>query len=248
MSTCRVPGRWTRFRASTTSAAWAPACSSPPRPRTASGYSEPFRRFVQHESFTPQVNEIENQMPSWIPGEDHLINFRKGDSYIKVDEGYARLPGAGYEALHPELEGVDPEDYPDITKLSILGDVAPYSREYNRIRAVVEKQTHGNPDLRAPGPLPTPSAATPTPLAAVPYTAADRRHDLIFHALELRLDVSSVPWAHERDIVSSSPLAMYSSTVRDSMNSASLSNDLLFSLSEIRVIPVAPYWSPRCGH
>ena len=88
-------------------------------------------------------------MPSWIPGEDHLINFQKGDPYVKVDEGYARLPGAGYEALHPELEGVDPEDYPDITKLSILGDVAPYSREYNRIRAIVEKRTHGDPDLRA---------------------------------------------------------------------------------------------------
>jgi hypothetical protein len=86
-------------------------------------------------------------MPSWIPGEDHLINFRKGDPYTKIDEGYARLPGAGYEALHPELEGLDPEDYPDITKLSILGDVAPYSREYNRIRAVIEKQTHSNPDL-----------------------------------------------------------------------------------------------------
>ena len=67
-------------------------------------------------------------MPSWIPGEDHLINFQKGDPYVKVDEGYARLPGAGYEALHPELEGLDPEDYPDINKLSILGDVAPYSR------------------------------------------------------------------------------------------------------------------------
>ena len=91
------------------------------------GYSEPLRRFIQHEGFTPQVNEIRNQMPSWIPGEDHLINFQKGDPYVKVDEGYARLPGAGYEALHPELEGLDPEDYPDITKLSILGDVgSPY--------------------------------------------------------------------------------------------------------------------------
>jgi hypothetical protein len=79
-------------------------------------------------------------MPSWIPGEDHLINFRKGDPYTKVDEGYARLPGAGYEALHPELEGIDPEDYPDITKLSIIGDVALYSREYNRIRAILEKK------------------------------------------------------------------------------------------------------------
>ena len=88
-------------------------------------------------------------MPSWIPGEDHLINFKKGDPYTKIDEGYARLPGAGYTALHPELEDINPEDYPDITKLSILGDVAPYSREYNRIRAVVEKQSRGDNELRS---------------------------------------------------------------------------------------------------
>jgi hypothetical protein len=113
------------------------------------GYSEPLRRFIQHEGFTPQVNEIHNTMPSWIPGEDHLINFKKGDPYVKIDEGYARLPGAGYEALHPKLEGTNPEDYPDITKLSILGDVAPYSREYNRIRAIVEKQSRGDTELRS---------------------------------------------------------------------------------------------------
>jgi hypothetical protein len=72
-------------------------------------------------------------MPSWIPGDDYLTNFHKGDPYIKVEEGYARLPGAGYAALHPELEGVDPEDYPDIDKLRILGAVAPYSREYQKL-------------------------------------------------------------------------------------------------------------------
>jgi len=64
------------------------------------GYSEPLRRFIQHEGFTPQVNEIQNTMPSWIPGEDHLINFQKGDPYTKVDEGYARLPGAGWCPCH----------------------------------------------------------------------------------------------------------------------------------------------------
>jgi hypothetical protein len=77
------------------------------------------------------------------------FNFQKGDPYVKIDEGYARLPGAGYTALHPELEGVDPEDYSDITKMSILGDVAPYSREYNKYRAVVEKQSRGDNELRS---------------------------------------------------------------------------------------------------
>jgi hypothetical protein len=96
------------------------------------GYTEPFRRFVQREGFEPQANEIPNTMPSWMPGDDYLTNFRVGDPYTKIDDGYARLPGAGYEAIHQELKGVDPEDYPDIYKMSILADVAPYSREYNQ--------------------------------------------------------------------------------------------------------------------
>jgi hypothetical protein len=113
------------------------------------GYSEPLRRFIQHEGFSPQVNEIPNEMPSWIPGDDYLINFQKGDPYIKVEEGYARLPGAGYAALHPELEGVDPEDYPDIDKLRILGDVAPYSREYQKLHGSMAKHLKDDPELRA---------------------------------------------------------------------------------------------------
>ncbi len=79
-------------------------------------------------------------MPSWMPGQDYLINFQKGDPYIEVDEGYARLPGKGYEALHPELEGLNPEDYPDIAKMRILGDIAPYSREYQKYASRVRNQ------------------------------------------------------------------------------------------------------------
>ena len=95
------------------------------------GYTEPFRRFVQNETFSPQANEIPNNAPSWLPGDDYYTNFHEGDPLTKVPEGYARLPGAGYEALHPELQSLDPEDYPDIHKMAILADVAPYSREYN---------------------------------------------------------------------------------------------------------------------
>ena len=64
-----------------------------------------------------------------------------------MPEGYARLPGAGYEALHPELEGVNPEDYPDIHKMAILADVAPYSREYHTYRQRVGKQAQGDTEL-----------------------------------------------------------------------------------------------------
>jgi hypothetical protein len=121
------------------------------------GYTEPLRRFIQPESYAPQVNEISNQMPDWLPGEDYLINFQKGDPYIKVDEGYARLPGAGYQALHPELDGISPEDYPDIAKLRILGDVAPYSREYQKYAGKVRSQAK---DTRL-GAFPAPQKKSP---------------------------------------------------------------------------------------
>jgi hypothetical protein len=111
------------------------------------GYTEPFRRFVQHETFTPQANEIPNTAASWLPGDDYYTNFHNGDPFIKIDDGYARLPGAGYAALHPELKDVDPEDYPDIHKMSILADVAPYSREYHTFRQKVGQQAQGNTEL-----------------------------------------------------------------------------------------------------
>ena len=111
------------------------------------GYTEPFRRFVQHETFTPQANEIRNTAASWLPGDDYYTNFHNGDPFIKIDDGYARLPGAGYAALHPELKDVDPEDYPDIHKMSILADVAPYSREYHTFRQKVGQQAQGNTEL-----------------------------------------------------------------------------------------------------
>ena len=124
-----------------------------PTLREAFGYSEPLRRFIQRESFEPQANEIPNTMPSWLPGNDYMTDFKVGDPYVKVDDGYARLPGAGYEAIHPELEGIAPEDYPDIHKLRILSDVAPYSSEYTRsFRPASHKK------LRARGPAKPPTS------------------------------------------------------------------------------------------
>jgi hypothetical protein len=49
------------------------------------GYTEPFRRFVQHETFAPQANEIPNTAASWLPGDDYYTNFHEGDPFIKVD-------------------------------------------------------------------------------------------------------------------------------------------------------------------
>ena len=92
-------------------------------------------------------------MPSWLAGDDYMTNFKVGDPYVGIDDGYARLPGAGCEALHPELKGLNPEDYPDIHKLRILGDVAPYSREYNQVSpsCLTQKpsRTRARPKLRS---------------------------------------------------------------------------------------------------
>ena len=55
------------------------------------GYTEPFRRFVQHETFSPQANEIPNTAASWLPGDDYYVNFHEGDPFIKVDEVYAQV-------------------------------------------------------------------------------------------------------------------------------------------------------------
>ena len=55
------------------------------------GYTEPFRRFVQHETFSPQANEIPNTAASWLPGDDYYVNFHEGDPFIKVEEGYDQV-------------------------------------------------------------------------------------------------------------------------------------------------------------
>jgi hypothetical protein len=111
------------------------------------GFSEPLRRFIQPERLGAQVNEIPNQMPSWLPGEDYYTNFRVGDIYARIPEGYMRLPGAGYEALHPELQGLKPEEYPDLTKLRILADVAPYSRQYESMRVRMQAEARRDTNL-----------------------------------------------------------------------------------------------------
>ena len=92
--------------------------------------TEPIRRFLPRErSMIEQYNPILNSMPTWMPD-----RFKYGDPYRNVTYGEVRLPGAGYAAIHPELKDVNPENYPDIYKYSILADIAPHSREFIRLR------------------------------------------------------------------------------------------------------------------
>lgn len=99
------------------------------------GMTEPYRRFVPKRPYTTDyVNPLENKMPDWMPGKDYFIDFRSGDPYTKIAEGEYRLPGLGYAARFEELEGVDPENYPLIHQYKILADIAPYSKEFRRVR------------------------------------------------------------------------------------------------------------------
>lgn len=61
--------------------------------------------------------------------------------------GTARLPGAGYEDLYPELEGINSEDYLDIAKTRSMADVAPYSKQNQKYSSIIRNQTRNNPKL-----------------------------------------------------------------------------------------------------
>lgn len=102
------------------------------------------RRFIPTSAgmIEDGVNPLQNKMPSWLPGatSGYWMDFHSGDPYTKIELGESRLPGAGYAALHPELEGVDPENYSDAYKYKILSDVALGSKEYYRVKNSIEKQ------------------------------------------------------------------------------------------------------------
>lgn len=103
------------------------------------GTTELIRRLYPHRRRQIELyNPIPNTMPNWLPGPgDRSPDFRHGDPYVKIAEGETRLPGEGYAALHPELRGVAPEDYPLIHKFKILADVAPYSESYGQHLGII---------------------------------------------------------------------------------------------------------------
>jgi hypothetical protein len=98
------------------------------------GLGEAQRRIINTDAHSTydRINPIKNQMPSWLPSSDveYFENFSTGNPYQKVKDGYERLPGRGYEELHPVVKGVNAEDYPDIEKYRVLADVAIGSTEY----------------------------------------------------------------------------------------------------------------------
>ena len=97
------------------------------------GLTEPYRRLYPHAQNQIQRVEplIRNNLPDWLPGPGSKSpDFLHGMGYLKVPMGDALLPGPGFAKLHPELEGVDPNDYSSFWKYYVLARVAPYSDEY----------------------------------------------------------------------------------------------------------------------
>ena len=94
------------------------------------GTSEPIRRFIPHtRSYLDEYNPLKNTMPSWMP-QDYFLDLTHGNPFKKIKEAEIRLPGPGYETLHPEVAGLQAEEYPLVHRLKILGDVAMWSSEY----------------------------------------------------------------------------------------------------------------------
>lgn len=99
------------------------------------GLNEFYRRLNPSRDYgTDYIGSgIRNTQPTWMPGK-----YQYGDPYAAVALGEQRMPGIGYETLHPELRGVDYENYPDIHKLNILQDVSRGSLEYLRALKNIE--------------------------------------------------------------------------------------------------------------
>jgi len=104
------------------------------------GTTEAVRRFIPRtRSYLDTYNPLRNVMPSWMP-EDYFLDLRTGNPFEKIPEAELRLPGEGYAALHQELEGVAPEDYPLAHRVKILGDIAMYSKEYRNELSKAKRQ------------------------------------------------------------------------------------------------------------
>lgn len=100
------------------------------------GLNEFYRRLNPNREYGTEYMQgaIKNTQPSWLPEE-----LQYGDPYASIQQGEYRLPGRGYEALHPELKGVPYDEYPSIHRLNILQDVSRNSIEYYRALNQVEQ-------------------------------------------------------------------------------------------------------------
>lgn len=111
--------------------------------------SEIIRRFIPKPRSLNTVNPIRNSLgmqQPWLPGEDYFIDFTRGDPFVKVAEGEMRLPGIGYERFN-DVRKDESGVYSPIDQFKILADVAPYSREYESLKAQLQSQYGSDPEF-----------------------------------------------------------------------------------------------------
>ena len=103
--------------------------------------TELYRRLFPHKrNQIDFYNTIKNMQPGWMPGPgEPSPDFQHGFAFGKILEGEVRLPGRGYAALYPELEGVAPEDYSVMHRYKILQDVAPYSAQAKFYKKTIDE-------------------------------------------------------------------------------------------------------------
>ena len=96
-------------------------------------FSEITRRFIPKDrTGVDYINPIQNLMGQqypFLPGPEYYLDFTRGDPFTKVPEGELRLPGVAYERLN-RLQSDETGRYGLLDQFKILGDVAPYSKQY----------------------------------------------------------------------------------------------------------------------
>jgi len=104
-------------------------------------FSEIVRRFIPKErSGVDYINPIQNLMGQqypFLPGSEYFTDFKTGDPFTKVQEGEIRLPGVGYERFN-RLYSDETGAYGAVSQLDILGDIAPYSKQYRDLNKRID--------------------------------------------------------------------------------------------------------------
>ena len=118
-------------------------------PMTGIELSEITRRFIPKErSGIDYINPIKNTMGRqypFLPGSEYFTDFTTGDPFTKVQEGELRLPGVAYERLN-RLSSDATGRYGIMDQYKILGDVAPYSKQFRSLDKTIDSMVNNPAD------------------------------------------------------------------------------------------------------
>ena len=81
----------------------------------------------------------------FLPGSEYFTDFTTGDPFAKVPEGELRLPGVAYERLN-RLSSDASGRYGVMDQYKILGDVAPYSKQFRSLDKTIDSMVDGPAD------------------------------------------------------------------------------------------------------